>query len=78
MIKKLPRYQIPFLLLKFLKGKLLSLKPVSFIRCKTLKVLNMQPPLKLNMDGELEDMMPFAVRICEKALTIFTPKPIKA
>lgn len=73
LIRKLPKYKIPFLFIKFLKGKLLTLKPVFFRRCKTLEVLKVEPSLVLNMDGELVDMMPFKARICQKVLTIFAP-----
>lgn len=71
-IKRCPRIKIPFLLAKFLKGKLLELKNVELHRCKTLK-LNVEPSLPINVDGELLNTLPLEAQIIPQAISIFTP-----
>jgi len=72
-IKKVPRWKIPALLIQFLKGKLLLIKEyVEFYRCKKV-FCQLEKPLMLNVDGELVSSSPFTAQICAGALRIFRP-----
>ena len=71
-IKKFPRIKLPFLLAKFLKGKVLELDCVELHRCKSVR-LSVEPALPLNVDGELLDALPLEAQIIPQAITIFTP-----
>lgn len=51
LIKPVPRYKIPFLLLKFMKGEHLSLPYVSTFQCREVQILASEP-LIVNVDGE--------------------------
>lgn len=72
-IKKINRLRLPYLFAKFLKGKLLTIKDVSFYRCKSL-TMDVSPALPLNCDGELINDLPISVFIAEPLL-MFCPLP---
>ena len=71
-IKKCSRIKLPFLFIRFLKGRLLELKNVELHRCKKIQ-LNVEPALPVNVDGELLDALPLEAQIIPQAITIFTP-----
>lgn len=73
-IKKVPRYKIPYLLLQFLKGKLLELtRYVEFYRCKTMECILEKEDIELNIDGELLSKTPMLAKICPGALQLIRP-----
>lgn len=71
-IKKFPRIKIPYLLTKFLKGKLFELKYAELHRCKKVE-LTVEPSLPINIDGELLNTLPINAQIIPHAISIFTP-----
>ena len=71
-IKKCSRIKLPFLFIRFLKGRLLELKNVELHCCKKIQ-LNVEPALPVNVDGELLDALPLEAQIIPQAITIFTP-----
>ena len=71
-IKKCSRIKLPFLFIRFLKGRLLELKNVELHRCKKIQ-LSVEPALPVNVDGELLDALPLEAQIIPQAITIFTP-----
>jgi len=72
-IRKLPRWKIPYLLIKFLGGKLLLItKYVDFYRCKSVSC-SLKEPVLLNVDGELVSSTPFFAKVCTEELKLFMP-----
>lgn len=73
LIKRMPRYKLPYLFSLFLKRRIYDIiKYVKHIRCEEATV-NMVPSLPLNIDGEVIESMPFTVRIVPGGLTVFVP-----
>ncbi len=69
-IKKLPRYKIPYVFVKFLAGKLMEVKKyVEFHRCKKVS-FSILPKLPINIDGELIDTENARIEILPGALKV--------
>ena len=69
-VKKLPRIKIPYILYKFLKGRLKEVtKYVEVCRCKEVEFSTI-PPVPVNIDGELETHDSTRVAMVEKAITV--------
>lgn len=70
-VKKVPLYSIPGLLLRFMKGTLkYSKKYVDVYRCTKIKC-QVTPQVKINLDGELFDMPDFTAVLKKGELTVF-------
>ncbi len=70
-VKKVPFYAIPGLLIKFMKGTLSkSKKYVSLYHCTKIKC-EVTPEVKINLDGELFDMPVFTAVLKKGELTVF-------
>lgn len=69
-INKLPKIKIPYLLIRFLQGKLLALtKYVESVKCKRVE-FSVEGGLPVNMDGELIDENPVNINIIEKGIKL--------
>jgi diacylglycerol kinase (ATP) len=69
LIHPVPRYKIPLLLLKFIKGEHLQFPFVTTYRCKEIEILSNEP-LAVNVDGECDmttpvkfQMMPLSIKV---------------
>lgn len=72
-INKLPRLLIPYLLIKFLNGKLLTLtKYVEVFKCRQVEISVLEK-LPVNIDGELADENPVCIKIKENGLKAVYP-----
>lgn len=70
-IKKLPRYYIPKILLKFMKGKLKEeTKYVEIHRCTSVEC-SVQPEMQMQTDGEIQFMPSFKATLVKGGLTVF-------
>lgn len=70
-IKKLPFYAIPKLLIRFMKGRLKEEKKyVDVYHCTKIKG-TITPAFMLNLDGELYDMAEFSAVLKKGGLTVF-------
>ena len=72
LIRKLPRIVLPYMLIRFLKGKLLTIRYVDHLRCKQVRV-DVKQPLPFNVDGELIEGLPFTAEVLHDAITVFCP-----
>ncbi len=71
LIKKMPRTNIPVMLVKFLKGRLSEVtKYVETYRCKKVEC-EVTPKVDIQLDGELYDMQHFVCRIHSNELKVF-------
>jgi YegS/Rv2252/BmrU family lipid kinase len=74
LIKPLPRYKIPFLLLKFIKGEHLNLPYVTTYRCKEVQIQSNggeTAPLAINVDGECAMMTPVVFKLMPLSIHVF-------
>ncbi|NLB42705.1 MAG: diacylglycerol kinase family lipid kinase [Clostridiales bacterium] len=69
-ISPVPRYKIPFLLLKFIKGNHLSLPYVTSYQCKEVQISS-QEPLPVNVDGESPMNTPISLLIKPLSIRVF-------
>ena len=73
MVSKIRKIKIPFLFLKFLKGKPIHDPAYRSLRCKSVSITS-DKPMIVNTDGELHPDQPFQCSILEKAVQIFVEK----
>lgn len=74
LIKPVPRYKIPFLLLKFIKGEHLNFPYVSTYRCKEVQIQSKggdTAPLAVNVDGECDMTTPVAFKLMPLSIHVF-------
>lgn len=70
-IRKLPFYSVPGMLIKFMKGKLQEVtKYVDVYHCTRVEG-SVTPNVKFNLDGELIDMPEFTAVLHRSELTVF-------
>lgn len=70
-VKKVPFYVIPSLLIRFMKGTLKEAKKyVNVYKCTKIKG-EVKPQVKINLDGELFDMPEFTAVLKKGELTVF-------
>lgn len=68
LVKKMPRIMIPYMLVQFLRGKLLKIKKyVEFRRCRSI-ACSVEPRVDIQLDGELFDMPRFTCTLCAGGL----------
>ncbi|HHY83301.1 MAG TPA: diacylglycerol kinase family lipid kinase [Clostridiales bacterium] len=67
-IEPVPRYKIPFLLVKFIKGEHLSLPVVKTYRCKEIQIHSND--LVVNVDGECAMTTPVTIRLAPLSLNV--------
>jgi diacylglycerol kinase (ATP) len=70
MISPVPRYKIPFLLLKFIKGNHLDLPYVNHYQCKDVQISS-QELLAVNVDGESATNTPITFQIRPLSIRVF-------
>ena len=70
LIKPVPRYKIPFLLLKFMKGNHLNLPYVTTYQCKEVEISSREP-LPVNVDGECPMNTPVAFKLMPLSIRLF-------
>lgn len=70
MISPVPRYKIPFLLLKFIKGNHLNLPYVTSYQCKEIEISSPEP-LAVNVDGESPMNTPISLMIKPLSIRVF-------
>ncbi len=70
MISPVPRYKIPFLLMKFIKGDHLSLPYVTSYQCKEVQISSKEP-LAVNVDGESPMKTPITLLIKPLSMRVF-------
>jgi diacylglycerol kinase (ATP) len=74
LIRPVPRYKIPFLLLKFTKGEHLELPYVSTYRCKEVKIQSrdsFEASLAVNVDGECAMTTPVVFKLMPLSMQVF-------
>ncbi len=64
-----PRWQLPFLVLPLLMGRVLQFPFTTHKRCRTVEILS--KGMRLNVDGEIYDMDEARFSILQGALTLF-------
>lgn len=72
LIKKLPKWRIPFLLPKFMNGTYLSLAITEHYRARKIKVLA-NPVSKLQLDGAIMGETPIDFSILPASLNVLVP-----
>ncbi len=72
LIKKLPKWRIPFLLPKFMNGTYLSLAITEHYRARKIKVLA-NPVSKLQLDGAIMCETPIDFSIIPASLNVLVP-----
>lgn len=73
-IKKLPRYKIPYLFIKFFAEKLMEVKKyVEFCHCKKVS-FTIFPKLPVNVDGELIPVEETTIEILPRSLRVVSPQ----
>lgn len=71
LIKRMPRFMVPGMLIKFLKGKISEVTEyVDIYHCKQIEC-SVLPKVDIQLDGELFDIPHFICELKEKALNIF-------
>ena len=70
LIKPVPRYKIPFLLLKFIKGKHINLPYVTSYQCKEVHISSKEN-LAVNVDGENPINTPITLLLKPLSIRIF-------
>ncbi len=69
LIKKVNRLKLPYLFVKFLKGKLLEIKCVESFACNSIS-MKVEPYLPLNCDGELLEFTTLNARVIPGAINL--------
>lgn len=70
LIEPVPRYKIPFLLIKFMKGKYFDLPYVSYHRCKKV-FIESKERLAVNIDGESTEAASISFESSPLSLEVF-------
>ena len=73
LIHKVNRFKIPFLLLKFVKGKHLSEKWATEVLCDKVSITTLDRKQLLETDGEIYSDTPFEAEIQTGMLNVFLP-----
>ena len=71
LIKKLPRWKIPYVLIRFLKGRIAEVKRYTEVFTCTRVEGSVLPAVSLQLDGELFDLPRFVCTVAPRELTIF-------
>lgn len=71
LIKKLPRWKIPYVLIRFLKGNIAKVKRYTEVFTCTRVEGAVLPAVSLQLDGELVDLPRFTCTAAPQELTIF-------
>lgn len=69
-IHPVPRYKIPLLLLKFMRGEHLNFPFVTTYRCKEIEILS-EEPLAVNVDGECKTTTPVKFHMMPLSINVF-------
>ncbi len=72
-IKPVPKYKVPFLLIKFMKGLHLNLPYVKAYRCKNINIASVDN-LVINADGDLIGKTPVDFTIAPYSLKVITAR----
>ncbi|MBR2861684.1 MAG: diacylglycerol kinase family lipid kinase [Clostridia bacterium] len=71
LVKKLPFYRIPDVLLRFLQGKIKTVKKyVDIYRCRKVEG-SVNPLVEFQLDGELHSIPSFRVELKDSAISVF-------
>ena len=70
LIKPVPRYKIPFLMVKFIKGEHLQLSYVTTYRCREVQILSNEA-LAVNVDGDCAMTTPVTFRLMPLSIHVF-------
>lgn len=71
LVKKMPRIMIPYMLVQFLRGRLLKVKKYVEVRACRSIACSVNPQVDIQLDGELFDMPYVTCTLCSGGLKLF-------